>query len=133
MATASPAKLLYTLARAAGKAATSKLRLAGFVPEANDWAAKAEICERCPLRVVKCTVSYCGQPLLRNLVRDPVTDGCGCPTLRQGERPVGALPHHAPPRGQHRRCGVPVQVVRRHAAATAARRGVKSAPFCRPT
>lgn len=92
MATASPTKLLFTLARAAGKAATSKLRLAGFVPEANDWAAKAEVCERCPIRVVKCTVSYCGQPLLRNLVRDPVTDGCGCPTRAKAKDPAEHCP-----------------------------------------
>ncbi len=45
-----------------------------------DWVARATACERCPLRVVKCGVSYCGTPFAGMPVRDPGIDGCGCPT-----------------------------------------------------
>ena len=88
----SPARLLFTLARAAGKAATSKLRLVGAVAEAEDWPVKAAVCERCPLRVVQCNVSYCGRPLLKQVVRDPVQHGCGCPTRAKAKDPSEHCP-----------------------------------------
>ncbi|HEX8323063.1 MAG TPA: hypothetical protein VF595_04040 [Tepidisphaeraceae bacterium] len=92
MPATSPTKLLFTLARAAGKAATAKLRGVGMAAEAADWAVRAEICERCPLRVVKCGVSYCGQPLMRRIVRDPAVDGCGCPTRAKAKDPTEHCP-----------------------------------------
>lgn len=92
MPTTSPAKLLLTLARAAGKAATARLRGAGLTAEYADWAVRAEVCERCPLRVVQCGKSYCGQPLLRRVVRDPAVDGCGCPTRSKAKDPTEHCP-----------------------------------------
>lgn len=92
MPTTSPAKLLFTLARAAGKAATAKLRRAGLTPEYADWATRAEVCERCPQQVVKCGVSYCGQPLMRRMIRDEAVDGCGCPTRLKAKDPTEHCP-----------------------------------------
>ena len=88
----SPTKLLFTLARAAGKAAMANLRGAGWTPEFQDWSARASVCERCPLQVVKCGKSYCGQPLLRRVVRDPAVDGCGCPTISKAKDPTEHCP-----------------------------------------
>ena len=92
MPATSPSKLLITLARAAGKAATSRFRGAGWTPEYDQWAVRASICERCPLQVVKCGKSYCGQPLLRRIVRDPAIDGCGCPTIAKAKDPTEHCP-----------------------------------------
>lgn len=95
--TASPTRLLFTLARAAGKAATAKLRGIGMTPEYEDWNVRAEVCERCPLRVVQCGKSFCGPPLLRRPLRDPTVDGCGCPTHAKAKDPT----EHCPINWQH--------------------------------
>src|SRR4051794_20779013 len=72
--------LAMTLSRAAGKFVGAIARRAGASGTYADWAARAVICERCPMRVVAGRVSYCGQPLQRMPVRDDAEDGCGCPT-----------------------------------------------------
>ena|SRR5947209_7717592 len=74
------------LSRAAAKSAAAKLRRGGMLPVRLDWAKRAEICERCPLRVVSRGVSYCGKPFLRQVTREP-TDGCGCPTRDKAKAP----------------------------------------------
>ena len=76
-----------TLSRAAAKAATARLRAMGLGATAPDWAPRAEICERCPLRVVRHNVSYCGRPLLERVDRDVETEGCGCPTHAKAKAP----------------------------------------------
>jgi hypothetical protein len=58
----------------------------GILPTPDSWAQRAEICERCPLRVVRKGVSYCGKPLLEQIQRD-ATDGCGCPTHDKAKDP----------------------------------------------
>jgi len=68
-----------SLSRAAAKSAGARLRRMGILPTPDSWAQRAEICERCPLRVVRKGVSYCGKPLLEQIQRD-ATAGCGCPT-----------------------------------------------------
>lgn len=80
------------LSRAAAKAAKAKLRGGGWLTEAPDWARRAEICERCPLRVVQRGVSYCGKPFLDQIARDPLLDGCGCPTRAKAKDPTEHCP-----------------------------------------
>jgi len=43
------------------------------------------LCEKCPLCVVRCGVSYCGTPLLLQIDRDPIVDGLRLPLPRQGQ------------------------------------------------
>jgi hypothetical protein len=74
------------------KAASSRWReLRGHEP-AVDWAAREEICARCPMQVINRGVSYCGTPFLRKIDRDPVTDGCGCPTRAKARSPQEHCP-----------------------------------------
>jgi hypothetical protein len=56
-----------------------------IIPTRRDWAAHAAICERCPMRVVAHSITYCGTPFLQKIDRDPVTDGCGCPTVAKAK------------------------------------------------
>lgn len=81
-----------TLSRAAAKSASSRLRRMGLLAERVDWARRAEICERCPLRVVEKSQSYCGRPLLRQIERDPTFDGCGCPVRAKAKDPTEHCP-----------------------------------------
>jgi hypothetical protein len=78
---------LVTITRAAAKSGTSRLRRLGLLPVRVDWVARATVCEHCPIRVVKCGVSYCGTPFLRMPLRDPAVDGCGCPTREKARDP----------------------------------------------
>src|SRR5258708_38824896 len=75
------------LSRAAAKSAASKLRRAGLLPVRVDWSQRAETCERCPLRVVRKGVSFCGRPFFEQVDRDNATDGCGCPTHEKAKDP----------------------------------------------
>ena len=98
MPATSPTRLLFTLARAAGKAAMSNLRGAGWTPEYQDWPARASVCERCPLQVVKVR-----QELLRSTAAPPRRPRSGrrwlwLPDGGQGQRPDRTLPHHRPAR-----------------------------------
>jgi hypothetical protein len=79
-----------TLAMA--KAASAKLRKVGVGKVATDWATRAAICERCPMRVVHRGVSYCGTPFLQQIDRDPALDGCGCPTRDKARAPEEHCP-----------------------------------------
>jgi hypothetical protein len=76
-----------TLSRATAKAAKARLRAMGLGVTAPDWAPRAETCERCPLRVVRHNVSYCGRPLLERVDRDVESEGCGCPTHAKARAP----------------------------------------------
>ena len=80
------------ISRAAAKAGASRLRRLGLLPVRVDWVTRATVCERCPMRVVKCGVSYCGTPFLRMPLRDPVVDGCGCPTREKARDPEEHCP-----------------------------------------
>jgi hypothetical protein len=64
----------------------------GLLPTRQDWTARAEICEKCPLRVMEKGVSYCGRPFLRQIDRDPAIDGCGCPTRAKAKDPAEHCP-----------------------------------------
>ena len=75
------------LSRAAAKSAAGRLRRLGLLPEAVDWARRATVCETCPLRTIRAGVSYCGQPFLRQIDRDPAREGCGCPTRAKAKSP----------------------------------------------
>jgi hypothetical protein len=72
---------------AMAKAASARLRQIGAGRTATNWTARAAICERCPLRVVRKGVSYCGTPFLHQIDRDPAIDGCGCPTRDKAKSP----------------------------------------------
>ncbi len=81
-----------TLSRAAAKSASSRLRRMGLLTERVDWAARAEVCERCPLRVIHKKISYCGRPFLQQVDRDPTVDGCGCPVRAKAMDPAEHCP-----------------------------------------
>jgi hypothetical protein len=84
---------------AVGKFATARLRRVGALPIYPHWEVRAEVCERCPLRVMRCGVSYCGSPLLRQIDRDPAIDGCGCPCHDKAKSAEEHCPidrHHQP-------------------------------------
>jgi hypothetical protein len=83
---------LASLTHAAAKFAASRLRSLGLLPVRNDWAARAAVCERCPLRVIRGRVSYCGRPFLDEVIRDPATQGCGCPTHAKAKDPAEHCP-----------------------------------------
>ncbi len=85
------------LSGAAAKSAAARLRSLGALATAPDWAARASVCERCPLRVVRTGVSYCGKPFLDQVEREPA-DGCGCPTREKAKSPD----EHCPLDGRHR-------------------------------
>jgi hypothetical protein len=85
------------LSRAAAKSAAARLRRLGVLPARVDWAARAAVCERCPLRVIAGGTSYCGTPFLRRVDRDPALDGCGCPTVAKSKDPA----EHCPVNGRY--------------------------------
>ena len=93
-----PRSAFAALTRAATKSGASRLRQLGLLPVRVDWVARATVCERCPMRVVKCGVSYCGTPFLGMPVRDPLVDGCGCPTRAKAQDPE----EHCPIDSRHR-------------------------------
>lgn len=72
---------LKSITRATAKAAAARFRSIGLSKTAVNWQARAEICERCPMRVIQCGKSYCGKPYLQLINRDQGIDGCGCPTI----------------------------------------------------
>jgi hypothetical protein len=82
-----PSTVFKALSRAAAKAASAKLRRIGALPLKQNWTSRAIVCERCPMRVVRNGTSYCGRPYLQQVVRDPVVDGCGCPTREKAKSP----------------------------------------------
>jgi hypothetical protein len=69
----------------------------GLRPQMVEWSARAAICERCPLRVIRRGVSYCGKPLLERVERE-VHEGCGCPTRDKAKDPK----EHCPVDVRHR-------------------------------
>jgi hypothetical protein len=75
------------IASAAVKALSSFGRRFGLFNVADNWAARAAVCELCPLRVVQCGISYCGKPYLRQMDRTPSVDGCGCPCREKARSP----------------------------------------------
>jgi hypothetical protein len=76
-----------SISSAMAKAASAKLRQLGALKTSVDWAARAAVCETCPMRVVQRGVSYCGTPFLQQIDRDPLVDGCGCPTREKAKSP----------------------------------------------
>jgi hypothetical protein len=72
---------------ALGKFATARLRQVGAAQVYPQWEDRAEVCERCALRVVSCGMSFCGNPFLKQLDRDPAIDGCGCPCRDKAKSP----------------------------------------------
>ena len=85
------------LLEALGKFAAARLRDIGAARVYPQWETRAAVCERCPLRVIRCGVSYCGNPLLKQLDRDPAVDGCGCPCHDKSKDPG----EHCPVDGHH--------------------------------
>ena len=83
------------LSRAAAKYATAVARRAGAATVHPDWTSRAAVCETCPLRVIVGTLSYCGQPMHRKILREPATDGCGCPTREKARAPEEHCPVNA--------------------------------------
>jgi hypothetical protein len=77
---------------AVGKFAAARLRQVRAMRVHPNWEARAAACERCPIRVISCGVSYCGNPLLRQLDRDPAIDGCGCPCHDKSKDPTEHCP-----------------------------------------
>jgi hypothetical protein len=86
------------LREALGKFALARLRGIGIAKVHPDWEARAAICEQCPMRVVRCGVSYCGTPYLQQIDREPAVDGCGCPCRAKAQSPG----EHCPIDARHR-------------------------------
>jgi hypothetical protein len=80
------------VSKAMAKSAAAKLRNFRALPIAADWNLRAGACERCPMRTVFSGISYCGKPFLRQMDRDPATDGCGCPTADKAKSPAEHCP-----------------------------------------
>ncbi len=89
---ASPFKLL---SRAAAKATAARFRERGMLRVDARWAARATLCERCPMRVIRKNISYCGKPYLEQVERDAARDGCGCPTIAKAKTPNEHCPLNA--------------------------------------
>ncbi|MGD0463288.1 MAG: hypothetical protein ABSB74_12455 [Tepidisphaeraceae bacterium] len=102
MATSAPATgVARFFLEAVGKFAAARLRGVGALTVHPDWQVRAAICERCPLRVIRCGVSYCGNPLLQQIDRDPAMDGCGCACRDKAKSPSEHCPidhRHGPAR-----------------------------------
>lgn len=79
--------VLGAVSRAMAKSAASKFRSLGALPVYRDWASRATLCERCPLRIIHQGASYCGRPFLHHPRRDNSIDGCGCPTHAKAKAP----------------------------------------------
>jgi len=75
------------LLEALGKFASARLRQVGALRIHPKWEARATVCEQCALRVVRCGVSYCGNPRFQQIDRDPAIDGCGCPCRDKAKSP----------------------------------------------
>jgi hypothetical protein len=89
------------------KSAGARLRQIGALPSSTDWVRRAEICEGCPMRVVRAGVSYCGTPFLQKIDREPSVDGCGCPTREKAKSPAEHCPitqRHLPSTQSHDGC-----------------------------
>src|SRR5271165_1021302 len=98
MATSAPATgVTRALLEALGKFAAARLRQVGALRVHPRWETRAAVCERCPIRVVRCGISYCGNPLLKQIDRDPALDGCGCPCRDKAKSPD----EHCPVNGRH--------------------------------
>jgi len=76
---------LKSITRATTKAAAARFRSLGMLKVSVNWQARAEICERCPMRIIQCGRSYCGKPYLQLPNRDESVDGCGCPTIAKAK------------------------------------------------
>ncbi|MGA3068501.1 MAG: hypothetical protein ABSF29_16790 [Tepidisphaeraceae bacterium] len=91
------------LAGALQRFAGARLRRAGLQKVHPQWQQRAEVCERCPMRVIRCGISYCGNPFLEQIDRDPAIDGCGCPCREKAQSPAEHCPvdphHRAAQRG----------------------------------
>jgi hypothetical protein len=97
--------VLGSLSRAAFKFTSAVFRRAGVAAVHPDWAARAAVCERCPLRVIAGNVSYCGQPYYRKLDREEAEDGCGCPTRDKARDPD----EHCPLTARHQASSAPAE------------------------
>ncbi|HMB95911.1 MAG TPA: hypothetical protein VKK61_07730 [Tepidisphaeraceae bacterium] len=86
---------LKVLSRAAAKSAAARFRKIGLGQIHPDWSIRAQTCERCPMRQIHRGISYCGNPLLRRIHREPHLDGCGCPTLAKAQSPAEHCPINA--------------------------------------
>ena len=89
-----------TLSQAAAKAAGDRLRRVGALRTADQWSARAIVCEQCPVRHLRGGVTYCGRPLLTQITRSP-RDGCGCPVAAKAKDPSEHCPldaRHQPAR-----------------------------------
>jgi hypothetical protein len=71
---------------------SARLRRVGVGETHPDWQKRAEICEYCPMRAIRCGVSYCGKPFLQLIDRDPSIDGCGCPFHDKAKSPSEHCP-----------------------------------------
>jgi hypothetical protein len=80
---------------AMAKAASARWRQLSGGRTAVDWVAREEVCARCPMQVISGGTSYCGTPFLRKIDRDPVLDGCGCPTRSKAKSPDEHCPVNA--------------------------------------
>jgi hypothetical protein len=103
----SPSRLLARLVYASINFSRSHIRDTLGTGVHPQWQDRMEICESCPLRVVKCGKSYCGKPLLQNIDREEHAEGCGCPTRAKARDPQAHCPrtrNYEPPTTTKQSC-----------------------------
>jgi len=82
-----PSSAFKSITRAMAKSAGARLRQLGLLPESVDWTARARVCQSCPLCTVVNKKLYCGKPFLEMPLRDPGSQGCGCPVVSKARDP----------------------------------------------
>jgi hypothetical protein len=93
MAITAPASgMTRQILEALARFATAQMRRLGIGAISPHWQARAAVCEQCPMRVLRCGVSYCGKPFLQMVNRDPALDGCGCPCHDKAKSPSEHCP-----------------------------------------
>lgn len=95
------------LSRAAAKSLSAQFRRLGALSIHPHWQQRASVCEQCPKRVIHRQITYCGSPFFHQIDRDPVEDGCGCPTVDKSKAPdehCPVDPRHQPAKQILGRC-----------------------------
>lgn len=84
---------LASISRAMAKSAGARIRSVGALPISPLVDQRLAICRRCPLYHVSSTGQpYCGKPFLKQIVRNPSLEGCGCPLPDKARSPAEHCP-----------------------------------------
>jgi hypothetical protein len=59
----------------------------GMLSTSDEMMGRLSICRECHLCTLTEGKAYCGNPLMRQLIRDGQTQGCGCPIAAKAADP----------------------------------------------